>query len=78
MLAKQNHIDNVSYKDLFYSLQNLKKVLLKNKKKFLYLKNPVEENPNLNQDMINELISFVFSKNKIEIIFINRPKITPK
>lgn len=56
MLEKQNHFDKVCYKDLFYYLQNLRKILLKNKITSLYLKNPVEENPNLKQDTINELI----------------------
>lgn len=75
-ISKLNHFDKMDYKDLFYSLQNLKENLVKNKISKIYIKNPVESNHNLKQDMVNELIQFIFKK--ITVILVNKPKCQPK
>lgn len=78
LLSKLNHYDKNTYSDLFYSLQNLRKNLKKNKISELYLKNPVEENPHIKQEMFNEMLEFLFPKFKINIVLVNKPRILPK
>lgn len=74
-IAKLNHFDKLEYKDLFYTLQNLKQKLVKLKINKVYMKNPVKYNPNLKQEVLNKMIAFIFDK--ITVILINKQKIEP-
>lgn len=78
LISKLNHYDKLSYKDIFYSLQNFRDKLVLEKNKEIYLKNPVEGNENIKQDMFNEMIDFLFSRNKIKVILVNKPKLKPQ
>lgn len=78
LISKLNHFDNLSYKDLFHSLQKLRDHLIEENIDELYLKNPIEENPYLKQDMFNELIQYLFSKHKLKISLVNKPKFKPQ
>lgn len=78
LISKLNHFDSLTYKDLFYSFKSLKTVLINKRINTLFIKNPIEEHPNLKQDMFNELLDFIFTKNNIKIIVVNKPKMKPK
>lgn len=77
-ITKLNYFDKLSYNDLFYTLRNLREKLKHDKISVLYLRNPLNtKNPNLKQEMFNELVYFLFKNSKIKIVLVNRPRITP-
>lgn len=78
MISHLNHYDKPTYKDVFYSLKNLRTLLKKKTIKELYLKNPVRYNPTFKSDMIAEMIHFIFKETKITITLVNKSKITPQ
>lgn len=78
LISKLNHFDRLTYNDLFYSLQKLRSSLNQNNITEIYLKNPIEENTHLKQNMFNEMLTYLFSKTKIKITLVDRPRFTPK
>lgn len=78
IISKLNHFDKLTYKDLLYSLKSLRSGLVKHKISKIYLKNPSEEHPNINLEMLKELIEFLFTKSSIQVILVNKPKLAPK
>lgn len=65
IISKSNHFENLTYKDLFYSLKNLRTKIQEDSINHLYLSNHVEKNSNLNQAMVNEIIAFLFVEHNI-------------
>lgn len=63
---------------MLYSLKSLRFELIKQQILRIHLKNPIEEHPNINLEMLKELIEFLFSKVKIQVVLVNKPWIIPK
>ncbi|XP_063920701.1 uncharacterized protein LOC135135549 [Zophobas morio] len=77
LVTHLNYFDVPSYKELFYSLLNLKKQLLKDNVQKIHFKNPLCYNKKFKSDMINELIHFIFNCTDIKVVLVNNEKITP-
>jgi hypothetical protein len=73
-----NHFDVPTYKDLFYTLINLRNKVTKTDLKEIYITNPTLYNKNLKQDMIHELIYFIFQSTQIKVFLVDKTKIQPK
>jgi hypothetical protein len=73
-----HHFDVPTYKDLFYTLINLRNKVTKTDLKEIYITNPTLYNKNLKQDMIHELIYFIFQSTQIKVFLVDKTKIQPK
>lgn len=76
-IGRLNYFDKLSYQDLFYTLLKLRDKLIKDNVTSVYLKNPIEKNINLKQDMFNELIYFLFNPVSIKVVLVDKPRIKP-
>lgn len=77
LFSHLNYFETPSYKDIFYTLINLKNKLRNNKIKQIHLTNPLHTNLNFKQEIINNMIDYIFSEENIKIILVNKPKLQP-
>ncbi|KAG5873500.1 hypothetical protein JTB14_029176 [Gonioctena quinquepunctata] len=76
LIAKKYDFEKIKYN--ITSLKNIGKHSLENNIDKIYMQNPVESNANLKQDLMNEMLEFLFSKFDREVKFVNKQKLQPE
>lgn len=77
-ICKQFHFDKIEYKDIFYSLRNLRTHLIQNNHDGnLYLHDITIKNKNIKKGMFCEIIHYIFKDTKITPTLLNKERICP-
>lgn len=76
-IAKQNHYDKISLKELFLTLRNLRNELIKNKVKSIFLPNFKDAYSSFHIDKVKQIIFFLFRNLKIKIRLCHNKITTP-
>lgn len=77
--CKQFHFDSLEYKDIFYSLQNLRTELIKqNFNGNLYIHDITTKNPNIKFYLFSEIIYYLFKDTKIQPLIVKRERTQPQ
>lgn len=78
MITKHFHFDKLSYKDVFYSLRNLRTQLIKDDMKTINLPDISLYCTHLKKSMYYEIIHYLFKDTNINVHVINREKYKPE
>lgn len=77
-ICKPFHFSKLEYKDIFYSLRNLRSHLIKsNFSGNLYIHDVTINNKNIKKEMFCEMIHYLFKNSKIIPVLLNKERRTP-
>lgn len=78
LITHLNYFEKPSYKDIFYSLLRLRDKLIECNTKNIYIANPLLMNKNFKQDLLHEMLHYIFKSTNINIFIVDNDKIIPK